>query len=331
MCDWSDHLIAALENEEAGLAGAMGLHQGLSSETFEQMLGAFLRWRDTRDLRDQFATFGGPQPNSQSMDVVQHRQREDARIEVVIRVLNKTLYELFGRRNIDEDHTQQAYRVLLQPFDIDSARGDLVCVTTNYDIAGEVGLAGLGLRADTGFVQKGVGTTPVLSPGGILQRALGSSRVPLLHLHGAVGWYAEDHDVVQGPADRAFNPTLGTPVVLYPDPDKDPTRDVVVAELWTEFRQGLDQATHILVVGHSLHDKPLVTELQRAKRKVAVVVYDGGNPDAVSRERQRVRTLLPSAHVVPGKFGPDPQLSGAEYGAWRDGSSPYHAPYIVTA
>jgi hypothetical protein len=337
MGDWSDQLIGALSEKEAKLAQAVGLTPGLAGDEFERRLGAFLRWRETRELAEQFAGFGGPEPGSQETPVIHHRQREDQRIEIVLDVLNHTLYELFGRQRINDDSAEGAYRALLRPFDQSGQsdkgdlRRDLVCVTTNYDMSLEVGLAGRALQVESGFVSRGYGTTPVLSPAGMLERAREVSRVPVLHLHGAVGWYSDGAEVRQMGMDFAFNDSLGSPVVLYPDPDKDPTRDVLVAELWSEFQEALDQSTHILVVGHSLHDAPLVRLLAQAGARVGVIVYDGVADAVLDAELQRVRGLVPDAHVIPGSFGPEPEFSKAEYDAWLQQSKPVHPAYIRTA
>ncbi len=103
----------------------------------------------------------------------------------------------------------------------------------------------------------------------------------------------------------AYNPTLGAPVVLYPDPDKDPTSDAAVEMLWREFRLALERADRVLVVGHSLNDPALVRELNAvpSDTRIAVTVLEG-HDDAW------VRKLLPHAIVIEVKFGPDLSMSG---------------------
>ncbi|HMJ35624.1 MAG TPA: hypothetical protein VK501_17070 [Baekduia sp.] len=326
MADWSTHLIDRLDAQIPGLARSMGLTPGLDGEHFEEALGAWLKWRAMRDLQQRFGSFGGPEPNSVNGEVTGHRHREDQRIELVVRILNETLYELFGREAIDDNAAQQAYRVLLAGLTFKS----LVCVTTNYDVALEIGVVGIGRGPYTGFDPPSYGATPVFNPAGMVNRAREGGSVAVIHLHGKVGWYADNSKVYDMNADRPHNATLGTPVVLYPDPEKQPTRDVLVADLWTEFTDAAQAATHILVVGHSLHDPSLVAELKRSGAKVGVVVYDGLKHEQVTREVQRVRDLLPKAHVVPGTFGTSPQFSGIEYDAWMKGAQPIFPAYIRT-
>jgi hypothetical protein len=158
-----------------------------------------------------------------------------------------------------------------------------------------------------------------------------SGKAPVIHLHGAVGWYRqEDGDVFEHHQDQAYNETLGVPLVLYPDPAKDPTSDAVVDALWREFDKALDGATHVLILGHSLHDPALVERLRHlnpAKTRLAVCAHASeeyfaqtGSGKGVGREkRARVQTLLPSATVIPCAFGPEPKLDPELAQRWIDG------------
>jgi hypothetical protein len=71
--------------------------------------------------------------------------------------------------------------------------------------------------------------------------------VPVIQLHGAVGWYREPSGTVtRQPPNRAPNRSLGRPALLSPDPDKDPA-SAMTRDLWGEFRRALSEATHILI------------------------------------------------------------------------------------
>lgn len=146
---------------------------------------------------------------------------------------------------------------------------------------------------------------------------------PVLHLHGAVGWYASDGTVRDHFADQPFHASLGTPVVLYPDPDKDPTSTAVVAELWTEFPAALAWADHVLVLGHSLHDPALIralVEVARAKKatdslfKVAVSYY-GDDVDEASVNQ--ITAALPFAIPMYVDFGPELEIDHAAVAGFR--------------
>src|SRR5262249_45078168 len=105
----------------------------------------------------------------------------------------------------------------------------------------------------------------------------GSTPVPVLHLHGGVGWYLTDKNTVefQG-ADQEFNSTLGKPGLLLPDPNKDPRALFGVNELWREFIDAIESSTHILIIGHSLHDRYLVEQINLHGRshQIGVTVWD---------------------------------------------------------
>jgi len=137
--------------------------------------------------------------------------------------------------------------------------------------------------------------------------------VPVLHLHGAVGWYEQDGQVYDRSGDLPFNPTLGAPVVLYPDPDKDPTSDAAVDKLWREFREALDRASHVLVIGHSLNDPALVRALNAlpSDTSVGVTVLEG-------TDDEWVRAKVPNALEIPARLGPELSISGAAVAAFTN-------------
>ncbi|HEY5054452.1 MAG TPA: hypothetical protein VII45_13705, partial [Solirubrobacterales bacterium] len=126
------------------------------------------------------------------------------------------------------------------------------------------------------------------------------SRTPVIHLHGAVGWYEQAGAVSDHNADQNFNSSLGRPVVLYPDPDKDPTSDSTVKQLWTEFYAAVDLADAILVIGHSLHDPALVSALVGASESKPVAISNFNIEDIGKTESE-----VPRAIQVEIDFGPD--------------------------
>jgi len=172
---------------------------------------------------------------------------------------------------------------------------ELIVATTNYDRSAESALASLGLTVDAGFRQV-PHRTPEFEAGGLVGERQGTT--PVIHLHGAVGWYERNGSVGEHPADQPFNSSLGAPVVLYPDPDKDPTSDATVSELWAELEAALVVVDAVLVIGHSLHDPPLVRALRRiARSKPVVISFCDGDPETVER-------LIPASRPVELEFGP---------------------------
>jgi hypothetical protein len=211
------------------------------------------------------------------------------------RIINTTLYDHFGQNRIDDSKAVATYGRLLEQLD----NPLLLLATTNYDRAAETAITGLGQEIDTGFRGR-FPRTPTLSPSGMIE----TDKTPIIHLHGAVGWYEREGAVEDHYADQPYNSSLGTPVVLYPDPEKDPTSDTFVDQLWAEFRAALDIADTVLVIGHSLHDPALTRALVATshEKQVVISIFD-------SADEERVERLVPRALVTMMDFGPDLALS----------------------
>ena len=333
MGDWSDRLCRRLDEAESKLAGAVHLQPGLSGEEFETALGAFLRWRDAQPLSRHFANLCGPHPGSHYSGAMNALDAGERRARLVVDVLHRSLYDEFGAARINADLARGAYGGLLELLPDPES---VVFVTTNYDAAAEIGLDALGKQVATGFPSQ-QGRTPVLSPEGMVDwEGLHGGRVPVLHLHGAVGWYERDGTVVSEYADQPYNDSLGLPVVLYPDPRKEP-RDAVVAALWSELDAALSGATHVLVIGHSLNDPALLRALrgltpatgptaQTGATRLAVSVHsepDGAGvaPDRPKRTKE-VEKALSGATVIPGVFRDKPFFNAEPFERWLSGTAP---------
>lgn len=293
MPDWSNALCEALDEAERDLASACRLEPGMDGPTFETNLGLLLRWQAFRHLEERFEGLGGPAVGHVKQAIPEARRNTDLRLKTIMEVINSSLYHQFGQRRVDTKHTSAAYGQLLRELGDSS----LIIATTNYDRAAESGLRQAGRKTNTGF--SGMPEmTPSLSPQGMVEGR--DTAIPVLHLHGAVGWYERDGVVSDHYADRPYNPTLGTPVVLYPDPEKDPTSNAHVQELWDEFERAVEVADLILVIGHSLHDPALVDALGAAGA--------AGTPVIVSylddKDESRIDELLFDALVVQMRFGP---------------------------
>lgn len=318
MGEWSTRLCEALDKAEAGLASAVGLNPGMSGPEFEEALGMLLRWQEVRPLARRFMGLGGPSAGSHTGEVPASYDREDARLNEVMGVLNASLYDEFGKNRIDTQAVESAYGGLLELLDGPTL---VACVTTNYDLALETGLEALGHEFDTGFVRPSVGSSPILEPTGIVERA-SDGKIPVLHLHGAVGWYEREGSVIEHYADQPFNPTLGAPAVLYPDPLKDPTSNATVQSLWDEFDRALDNASHVLVIGHSLHDPALEQRLNSMAKgaRVGICAHlesgGGTGSKAFKEKEQHIHAKVHRATVFPSHFAPDPRVGG-QFNKWR--------------
>lgn len=290
MSDWSDVLCTALDQQEANLASACHLTPGMDGPEFEENLGLLLRWQQVRHLEQRFQDLGGNQAGSHLEQMERARQNINRRMGIVMETVNATLYQQFGQDRVDDDLARAAYGGLLREL----GNPDLIMATTNYDRSGESALAALGHQVDAGFRAQ-PHRTPLLEPAGLVSERDG--KTPVIHLHGAVGWYEKDGAVAEMHADLPYNPSLGTPVVLYPDPDKDPTSDATVSQLWIEFDAAVDVAETILVIGHSLHDPALVRALNRLNGKKPIVVsYVDGDPEDIVRS-------IPRSTPVELRFG----------------------------
>lgn len=294
MPDWADALCEALDEQETNLASACHLKPGMAGPEFEENLGLLLRWEQVRHLEKRFQDLGGPNAGSHVDRVVHARTNMDGRMKVVMQTVNTTLYEQFGQRRVNDDRARTAYGGLMRELDDPG----LILATTNYDRAGETALETLGYEVDSGF-RISPNRTPTLEPTELIEGR--GSKTPVIHLHGAVGWYErDDGSVGDYHADLPYNPSLGTPVVLYPDPAKDPTNDATVSRLWTEFNTALEVADSILVIGHSLHDPALVRKLRdiSESKPIAISYFEGDDPGRIVGE-------VPGAVPVEMNFGPE--------------------------
>lgn len=298
MPDWSNALCEELDRAEEGLAAACRLERDMDGPTFEKNLGLLLRWQSVRHLEERFAGLGGNYPGGGMGGVMEARANTARRMATIMEVINSTLYEQFGQRRIDYDLASAAYSQVLE----EVGDSNLIVATTNYDRAAESALRQAGRQTNTGF--SGMPEmTPTLSPTGMVDSR--DAAIPVIHLHGAVGWYEREGVVSDHYGDLPYNPSLGSPVVLYPDPDKDPTSDAVVQQLWDEFHRAVEIADLILVIGHSLHDPALVEALNsRSTRGTRVVVSYLNEGDG-----EQIDLQLPDARVVQMRFGPSIESS----------------------
>lgn len=307
MADWARHLRDAVERARPGLADVIGLRKDIDGEVFERCLGDFLQFALIQPLLSQFQGFAGRPPGDTNSIVQEWVDLNQSRVAEVIGVLNKSMYEMFAKA-INPNRAQAAYNMLdtsLGGTDVPKA-----CATTNYDLGMELGFSRAGYETWDHFVAADAWGSEVFDPGKEMPDWKPGT-IPIHHLHGAVGWYRNEGAVVRHPYDQSYNPTLGSPVFLPPDPVKNPLNDATVATLWADFDKLLLSATHILVLGHSLNDPILVEHLNRATQAQMVVA---------APHPERAQPRLPQAAAVKMEFG----ASGWETGwvkRWADGGN----------
>ena len=329
MGEWAEILRGDLDSVTPGLADAIGLKTGITSEQFEEILGAFTRWEASLSLAERFKLVGGPTPGSLETPVHAWLQRTRTRADELSEALNTTLYREFGRDSIAADKAESAMAGLIDR--LGGRNTELAFATTNYDPSLEVGLAGSGLSPIDGF-NRSPWESPLLDVQGMGSWQRTHERgVPVLHLHGAVGWYRrEDGRITFQSPDQPYNPTLGSPVVLAPDPDKDPSADIYVAAIWHEFEAALQGATHVLVLGHSLRDRPLVRAMETAAghAKIAITYYYPSESAIADQDREGQAGIIESvteflansrvlkkARIIAANYGPEPEF-GSGFEPW---------------
>jgi len=314
MGQWSDAIIGALDKVERNLAEGVHLVQGLSSEAFERTLGEFLQLQRTLPLIESYQSLGtAGDPRSRAGHFGEWWTQITRRIPQVTLCINETLWHEFGLDRIDPAAAVSAYRGLTVALGAAPGTGtQIFSATTNYDRSAELAWHELGYSCDDGGREATAGATKYLAVEGI-NPWLSDRIIPHLHLHGAVGWYRQTNGAIRiEPADREFD-NRSVPAVLYPDPDKDPySESNGVRAIWNKFEEALASATHILVLGHSLHDRPLLAALaEQAHRDSVRFAFTYLN------DEQSIRSLLgetalgnQSADVVtlPVLFGPDASL-----------------------
>jgi hypothetical protein len=221
-----------------------------------------------------------------------------------VKVIHETLFDLFGQDRISAIAARDAYGALFTRLAVEPQA--FAYATTNYDVAGEVALGELGYRPYWGEDKTLTGPATI-NVENVIDLP---GHVPVLHLHGRVGWYRDqDGRVLSVSPNQRYNETQGTPALLLPDPNKDYAELLVVQSLWQQFRVALGQATRVLVLGHSLNDAALVQTLRGSisMQQVGVTVlrpHDADSTRAAQAAIERIQQLLPGAHVLPMDFGP---------------------------
>jgi hypothetical protein len=99
MNDWATHLRKALDARENGLAGAVGLTEDMSSESFEKTVGELLGLHRLQAVRDRFRELGAPTLRDSADWVREVRRRETDRLATFLDVINLD-FRGFRRRRV---------------------------------------------------------------------------------------------------------------------------------------------------------------------------------------------------------------------------------------
>lgn len=316
LSDWARRL---RERLGAHLAEMTGLNDAKTGPEFEEILGSLFRWDETLELTNRFAPMTRPSPvadqewDSQTRQAVRHAR---SNIDRLNRHLHESLFDEFGPERVANEAARDAYRALLSRF---TGSGDelpeyLICATTNYDRSLEIAFGEMGVEARAGARGHGYLVPQLDTLGlGVFQ----SNSPSVIYLHGAVGWYEDEKGFITArPANEGFNETLGSPAVLYPDPNKELDRAETRA-LWENFHLALQEATHVLIVGHSLNDGHLVQIINQtveSPAKLGFLAHANDDLKISDEKREHINQALPNTTIIPGVFGPKPRV---DEGAWK--------------
>jgi hypothetical protein len=319
MAEWSDHLVKRLAESGRGHVQLTGLEPGLDSMKFEECLGRFLT------ARLAFAHVAGLVRKSADLYYPQHEilsnegvldswyRTVDGNLVQIESTIQKSLYELYAAPEFDLARAADAYRELLATLSVPERSSKWVYVTTNYDPIGEMALEHAGYPVEWGERQQARGGDRLIDVEGLV-KVIGRS-VPVLHLHGRVGWYRRTDAIGAAEAYAApvttHDPAHGTPIVMLPNPEKPYESDEIILSLWRQFEEVLGRARRVFVLGHSLHDARLVQALATHVKpivRLAVTVFGHAHDPSKPFERndpvlQIVAERLPGAKVIPIRFG----------------------------
>lgn len=322
MSSWASDLVTKL----GARADQIGLRPDMPGEDFEKALGSFLAFEKALPLTQPLAHLGAPGAPSQrvTMGFADWFHTATSSVEQIRKDLLANLFENFGRDQIDDAKAARTYAKLhaaLRKADGSvlqseedrklAAESYIVHATTNYDTAIETAIqADAHLQLVDGFTSRaGLGSetyTPEVLTGAT---ADSTSLIPVVHLHGAVGWYyRQDGSVTRRPADDGYDDRQ-IPALLLPDATKVPEGfESPARETWAQFLALLQSSTHAFVIGHSLHDAHVLTALKNANVSTAVLVHSAKAPIGSfelpnTGEPDRIRGLLGDVALIPGDFG----------------------------
>ncbi len=213
-------------------------------------------------------------------------------LDQIVEAVRASLYEEFSASGFDRNKAAQAYGQLFQTLGIGGS-SRMVYATTNYDVIGEAVIENLGALPDWGQPPRtGLGGETPLNVVNILD---GMPRyVPVLHLHGRVGWYRRIDSngnvaSVYSGTNTQHQQGFGIPIVMLPDPEKIYDADDVITALWTQFREALRRAKAVLILGHSLHDRALidaiVSNVEPLERVGITLLAEDGHPEKTDASR----------------------------------------------
>ena len=328
MGSWSDALVTKIQRASWSYLEATGLQAGLEGHEFEVRLGRFLQLAQSLPRIEQVLKpsleFQVPAVGLVEQSLRDWHRTTTFHVGQITDLIHQSLYESFSYERIDLDAAAKAYGTLLQQLGVSYANST-VYATTNYDVVGEYVIERLDGLPDWGEQNRLIiqGESPLR-----VERLLdGMPRyVPILHLHGRVGWYRRDDGRAYCSNTTMHSAEYGVPIVMLPDPAKAYNGDPVIAEIWTQFEEALQRARRVFVLGHSLNDPQLLQALQRnvspPERVAVTILAHPDNPDELDPSGASVYQLLgselQSASIIPIRFAANQVDIRAAVATWEE-------------
>jgi hypothetical protein len=324
MGDWADFLAEQLWRLPAA-DEITGLKKGMTGPQFEARLGQFLN-----EVEGFYQAEGLIRPSSKfplnppiiESQLLSWYQTAKSQFQQITATIHRSVYDQFNANKLNWMGAAKAYKELLDRMKITRA-SSIVYATTNYDALGEQALSELRYIPDCGEPRRYGTAQNTLDVSNLLDGL--PRNVPMLHLHGKVGWLrrADDPTNAYFSETTAYDPNFGLPIIMLPDPQKTYAGDDVLSILWTQFEAALRRARRVFVLGHSLADRlvvsALATQVQPPHDRVAIsVLGDGhGSPDPAAESFVNwIKDKLPRAKIIPMVFGDPLNFRGDTVDAW---------------
>lgn len=327
MAEWSDILVRELRKGINTLEALVGLEQGLDGPEFEKRLGEFLTlasyFPNTTRLVELPPTAHVAADTRADELRKWHSSIQGAMISAV-NVIHQSLVDNFGWDRIDGYAAREAYTRLFQFIGM-SGSSKMVYATTNYDYLGELALDEMGRRPDNGIRRKvtepGVYGPAVIDVENLVETV---GRLPVLHLHGGVGWYEKEG---QGPTivgQKHHDSAWGVPLVMLPSTSKSYKDNSTIQATWQEFHKALRRARLVVVLGHSLNDSALLSALMQEIETFGQVVISVLDASKLEVSIEAAQAQLSGCHLWEKRFDRNVAFSVDERRMWREWTAQFH-------
>ena len=312
MATWSNALVDKLWQRSPSYVEATGLDRNLSGPEFERRLGAFLRLVEALPLIGPVLKpsleFQAISPQLNVSLLQEWNQGTIHHVGQITALIHESLHEEFSVGHIDRDDALQASGTFLGQLGVNNSTS-MVYATTNYDVVGEYVIEGSGGIPDWGAPRQVSHATDTRLRVDDLLKGL-PRYIPVLHLHGRVGWYRNESGQAFSGEDTGRPHPSGVPIALLPDPDKEYDSDPVISTIWRQFVEALQRAKRVVVLGHSLNDELLRNALRDnidPPERLAVTVRGKiGEPGMVAADTGEISEILarelPRAAILPVHF-----------------------------